>query len=605
MMQGGGRKPATSIADYSKYFPSKGNPLLKTGLSIAGGTLGAILGTLATPGAGTAVGGAIGSGLGTALGRALGGQAIGAEGGAGEIGLDALLGGAFSGFGKAGKAAKAGQAALKIGGKELGMQTAKELGEGAGKAVGKETLEKAGQKGLTGVLERTGRAGTIARTSTLPTETAQAGIADLTRRYPSYFAGSGKKKFINVDRFIADKTTEVDNLLEGITKTIPTTQIKSEFAKYSKNLAGVEKTQFDNITKTIFKPLANKTKLNAIELNGIRREINKKFPSIFTKQAKGGQFTGAEIAADDIRQILGKKIDSLGGTQVQSINKEISQALQARPEFKKLSEQVSRVQVPFTNTPLPGAETVRQTVSDIIGRTATKGAGAGGVAPLTLRNILTRQAVGQGLSEVLTGQPQQPVETGMEAGLGTDMTDMGAGTMEDTGQQAQIDSYFQGLAIQDLQQTGGKRLAAIKAAYDLFGGGKAEKKSISQQNAERKLNQANKVLGTLESQLTAAGGPQGLAGALPAGLASLPVVGGTLQPRVRAFQDLRQGAVAQLSKALGESGVLTDQDIQRALNLVPTVTDSPEQAAIKFRALRNFLSTADTSSVGTDTRFNF
>ena len=90
-----------------------------------------------------AAGGAVGSGLGTALGRALGGESVLGQGGLGEIGLDALLGGAFSGFGKAAKAAKAGQAALKIGGKELGMQTVKGITEGAGVATGKEALQKA------------------------------------------------------------------------------------------------------------------------------------------------------------------------------------------------------------------------------------------------------------------------------------------------------------------------------------------------------------------------------------------------------------------------------------------------------------------------------
>ena len=605
----------------------KGNQLLKTLLSIGGGTVGTIggaaLGALAggvgaVPGA--AAGGAIGSGVGTALGRAFGGESVLGEGGAGEILLDTALGAIPAGFGKAAKAGKAGKSIFKIGGRELGdvatgrllKETAGEAGVQAGAAVGRRTTGKLAQ-----ALEQAGRGGTIARTSTLPSETAQAGLADLTRKYPAYFAGSGKKKFVNVDKFIADKTAEADNLLKGITKTTPTSQIKNEFARYSNNLAGVEKTQFDNITNTIFKPLANKTQLSATELNGIRREINKKFPNIFTKQQKGGQLTGAEIAADDIRQILGKKIDDLGGKNVKAINKEISQALQARPEFKKLKEQVSRIQVPFTNTPVPGAETIRQTGADILGRVA------GGRAAQTGRDIsrgrivggtLLGQTLAQTLGGSLASQPEQADMTGMEQGGMEDMTGMAGdmGTMGDMGgidegtqQQADIDAYFQGLALQDLQQTGGKRLSAIKNAYDLFGGGKAEKKSISQQNAERKLRQARGVVDTLEQELRAAGGPGGFGRVVERGLANIPELGGTISPRVAAFENARQGSLALISKALGESGVLTDQDIKRALNFVPTITDSPEQAARKFRILRSYLDLGSEGTVGTDTRFNF
>ena len=73
----------------------------------------------------------------------MGGESVLGQGGLGEIGLDALLGGAFSGFGKAAKAAKAGQAALQMGGKELGRQTVKGLAEGAGVSTGKEAITQA------------------------------------------------------------------------------------------------------------------------------------------------------------------------------------------------------------------------------------------------------------------------------------------------------------------------------------------------------------------------------------------------------------------------------------------------------------------------------
>lgn len=53
-------------------------------------------------------------------------------------------------------------------------------------------------------------------------------------------------------------------------------------------------------------------------------------------------------------------------------------------------------------------------------------------------------------------------------------------------------------------------------------------------------------------------------------------------PEVSAFNAVRRGLLAALSRATGERGVLTNQDVERAKQLLPTVFDSEEVASRKL-----------------------
>jgi hypothetical protein len=591
----------------------KGNQLLKTILSIGGGTLGAIGGTFVAPGAGTAAGGALGSGLGTALGRLIGGESLLGEGGLGEIALDTALGGAFSGAGKALKAAKAGVPALTMAGKEVGRQAAKGVVEDAGVAAGRQALQTAGQtgrKGIASTVERATRQSIIApgEKSIFRTAPQQAAATNWARRYG--LSGSAATNFENINPIIKNLSNEVDEVLKPLTKTVSTSTLRKEISTISGKLSKDQRVIFDEAISEVLKGTANKKALTGLEVNGILRNVNKSFSGIFGKAAKGQQLTAAQQGAERVRKVLKQTIDDLGGEAIKPINKDLAIGLQIQEELFK-TKATPNLRLPIFGTPVPLSTATIQKGASIVNRAAGNRLD-GAVTGLTPTRALGRQTLAQALGGF--AQPQQPQQPEQEmqditGGMG-DMTDMGAGMGADMGaemaaadEQAQIDQYFQGLALEDLQKTGGKRLSAIKNAYDLFGGGKSQK-SVTQQNAERKLTQASNTLNILQEALQGAGGPQGAAGIVPGTLGAVPGVGRQLQPRAAAFNDLRAGSLSQLSKALGESGVLTDQDIQRALNLVPGLTDSPESAAIKFSALRRMLSTAAAGgTVGTDTRF--
>jgi hypothetical protein len=55
-----------------------------------------------------------------------------------------------------------------------------------------------------------------------------------------------------------------------------------------------------------------------------------------------------------------------------------------------------------------------------------------------------------------------------------------------------------------------------------------------------------------------------------------------MDPDVQLYTDSLAGAASQLAKAFGESGRLSDQDIQRTVNMFPRVGDSPEVSQRKL-----------------------
>lgn len=541
----------------NKPAAPKGNPLLKGGLSAVLGALGAVGGTAIAPGVGTAVGGALGSGIGTALGRALGNEAVLDDGGWQEIGIDTVLGGAFSG---AGKAAKAG---MSVAGKQIG----KEVVEGAAKS--------AGISGVRGAAERAGRAGVIARNSTIGDFAAQSDAADFARRYLP--AGSAKKKFQNIQPVISQLTDQADEVLKGVKQTTPFASVRREFVSWGDGLVGPEKKQFDNLLQGMLKPYAGKQELTALELNQMRRYINNKFPNMFKKLNTGGQLTGTETAANEIRSMLGSKIDDLGGDIVRPINRDIAVGLRLQPELKRTSEQVSKIQLPFTNTPIPGAEQLRQSVSDRIGRAA-----AGTTNPLTLTGALTRQGVREGLTGGI-GQ-EQPVAQDQQDVMMGDVTDTGFMPQTDmTGMEydpsAELRSSIQMAMLQDLQETGGKRVPALKSVLETL---TPPKQSAAATKAEIQTSTVVNRLGQLEELFTAAGGGRGRIGGLAGSAAG--AIG--MDEGAYNYNQFRDSLLAPLARAIsGEVGVLTDKDIKRADGLLPKLTDSPKEANQRIRNL--------------------
>lgn len=68
------------------------------------------------------------------------------------------------------------------------------------------------------------------------------------------------------------------------------------------------------------------------------------------------------------------------------------------------------------------------------------------------------------------------------------------------------------------------------------------------------------------------------------------LTGGAVAPEVADYESLRKGMIGQVARVIsGETGVLTDQDIKRAENLLPKLSDSQKVAQNKLNNLRELL----------------
>lgn len=72
------------------------------------------------------------------------------------------------------------------------------------------------------------------------------------------------------------------------------------------------------------------------------------------------------------------------------------------------------------------------------------------------------------------------------------------------------------------------------------------------------------------------------------------LTGGGFDPRQYAYDTGARGSLGTIIKALGDTGALSEGDQQRALNLLPATTDSPEAAKTKYQQLMAILQSAGT-----------
>ena len=116
---------------------------------------------------------------------------------------------------------------------------------------------------------------------------------------------------------------------------------------------------------------------------------------------------------------------------------------------------------------------------------------------------------------------------------------------------------------------------------------KVKKSSAANKSDAKKeagLNTLNTLLGTYER----GGGGQGIVGGTLTNLLNT-ATGGQWNPSAQTYASQSRGAAAQIIKALGESGQLSDRDIQSAMDMLPKNTDSDKVAKQKIANLMTLL----------------
>lgn len=240
----------------------------------------------------------------------------------------------------------------------------------------------------------------------------------------------------------------------------------------------------------------------------------------------------------------------------------------------------------------PTANTARAKAGRALTNVGPYTAGTGGFASQVTNQAL-RQAPGN-IGEALATPAQDASEApqDLSSALGTDP--MGADLMGGDPMMGGFDSmaqpqYTLQQALQEAYSLLGDRqspatyLQYAKAIMDANEGSKA---SANQKNASAKAEGANRIIDELEAVFNQSGGARG---PIEGRVGQLGAALGGGNQALKSYQDLRSAYTAQISRALGEVGVLTDKDREVIQRAIPSVNDSREAASIKLNTLRNIL----------------
>lgn len=136
------------------------------------------------------------------------------------------------------------------------------------------------------------------------------------------------------------------------------------------------------------------------------------------------------------------------------------------------------------------------------------------------------------------------------------------------------------------------QLASLySTAYKMYGSEAEANSSTTKLNATQqgnlaKLKAAGSAIDRLESLYAQAGGGQGRLGG---GIAET-LAGMGMNSNVSAYNTAARGLINQIAAAVGKTDSLnTEGEVQRALDLVPKITDTKEEAQIKLQSLREML----------------
>lgn len=223
---------------------------------------------------------------------------------------------------------------------------------------------------------------------------------------------------------------------------------------------------------------------------------------------------------------------------------------------------------------------------------------AQGVVPLAARQAGTRALVpGEqaeaGVDPMLQMDGQGVPGMPGQATPGTDLAGMGGMGAPDAMQEPSIGgvtkSQLEEAMVMAAMEGNSQAFGQLQDIYGLLpqtAGGmdldaSTAKAMASSDNAEATVSQ-------LEQLFNSAGGGQG-----PIGGQFTNLMGNVgLNNDARTFNDLSRGSVAQIARAMGETGTISDADVRTYSAMLPRMTDPPQVAQAKIAALRERLQIA-------------
>lgn len=291
--------------------------------------------------------------------------------------------------------------------------------------------------------------------------------------------------------------------------------------------------------------------------------------------------------AGSSKNILTRVADKTGVTQLlDTVAEPVGRIAGGAAE--KLGTGLQKLDTAIQNT-TPISESTNLALGNFIGRTAGQQAAANNVQNArkaqdyqNLENMFSGlQSGSNGLSTAQSGDI-----------MGTYPTQAQANPLEE-----QLNNIANGmnLAMAAGDFNAYNQLASLyKNAYSIYQlqakstGTGASEMSTAEKNQIAKLQSAGTALDQLEELYNKAGGGQGVIGGNIANF-----LGGLgLNSDVNTYNQLAQGLINQIGAAIGKTDSLnTEGEVQRALSLVPKITDDNQTAMNKLATLRSLLQT--------------
>lgn len=305
------------------------------------------------------------------------------------------------------------------------------------------------------------------------------------------------------------------------------------------------------------------------------RQANKNWgAAVINTDTKSAVLTAAQkIEANTLRKVLKQSIPEIGGAlDNQSeliVLRNVLKSARGKAESKGFQQLPQGVVKLFGD--ILGSQKISGKIAAKSGEEVAARSGIlGRVIPMA-----GRVGAGSVLSSVTSGA------NGVETPPPQDLTEA-SGDNQESGQGDQGGMLKKSLLVAMLadMQGGGKNVGGLSTIYKLLG----EQGKASQQAG--KAQSASAIIDNLENVFNASGGARGpIAGR---GTLLGAVAGGGNQT-AKSYQDLRSAYTAQISRALGEVGVLTDKDREVIQKAIPSINDSPAAAKIKLDTLRQIL----------------
>lgn len=145
-------------------------------------------------------------------------------------------------------------------------------------------------------------------------------------------------------------------------------------------------------------------------------------------------------------------------------------------------------------------------------------------------------------------------------------------------------SQLEGAYISALMDNNVKAADAIGSMIDMLDNNEARatKKKESSSSSSKSENALNKIA-ALEGLFNQSGGARGAMGAVTGLLNN--VTFGMANPAQSAYEAQRQAAAVALARAAGDTGALSNQDIQGYMAMLPSPSDSGQAAQLKLEAI--------------------